>query len=351
MTQVIRIDDRPKEPTSKTPLLEIEDLVIEFAKPRGLLDVITRRPAAVLRAVDHVSLSIAAGETVGLVGESGSGKTTVARAVLRLSKPTAGRIAYEGADVASFDAEALKRFRRSVQMVFQDPYSSLNPRLSIGEAIGEALRFHIIVPDGEVEHEVGRLLSLVGLSAGMADRRPRQLSGGQRQRVGLARALAVRPRFLVLDEPVAALDVSIQAQVLNLLSDLRDELGLTMLFVAHELGVVRHMSDRVVVLYLGRIMEIGAADEIFADPRHPYTLSLLEAAPKLEPVKRIRESVLEGEIPTPMNLPSGCRFRSRCPRAEAICETEPPIVELSSTHRAACHFAEGGARRRTLDNV
>ena len=294
-----------------------------------------------LRAVDDVSLAIAPGETLGLVGESGSGKSTIARAVLRLYRPKGGRVLYAGEDIAGFVKGALTRFRRSVQLVFQDPYSSLNPRLTIGDAIAEALRFHAIVPSDQTEHEVRRLLSLVGLAPEMAERRPRQLSGGQRQRVGLARALAVRPSLLVLDEPVAALDVSIQAQVLNLLKDLRDELGLTMLLVAHELGVVRHMSDRVAVLYLGRIMETGTAEEIFADARHPYTRGLLAAVPRLEPVKRQRKAVLEGEIPSPMMLPSGCRFRTRCPRAEAICLTEPPIVRLSPTHSAACHFAAG----------
>ncbi|MCB1488140.1 MAG: ABC transporter ATP-binding protein [Bauldia sp.] len=335
--------DRPLQggdASATEPVLAVEDLSIVFSKPRGLVDLLMRQPARVLRAVDGVSFSVARGETVGLVGESGSGKTTVARAVLRLSRPSAGSIRYRDAEVSSLDASGLRQFRRAVQMVFQDPYSSLNPRLTIGGAIAEALRFHAIVPEAEVAGEVDALLSRVGLNPDMRDRRPRELSGGQRQRVGLARALAVRPEFLVLDEPVAALDVSIQAQVLNLLKDLRDELGLTMLFIAHELGVVRHMSDRVAVLYLGRIMEIGTAGEIFSDARHPYTLSLHNAAPKLAPVKRIRKPVLEGEIPSPMNIPSGCRFRTRCPRAAAICETEPPMVRLSPTHQAACHFAE-----------
>jgi oligopeptide/dipeptide ABC transporter ATP-binding protein len=323
-----------------TTLLAIEALTVEFAKPRAIVDALTRRPPSVLRAVDDVSLTIAPEETLGLVGESGSGKTTVARAVLRLSKPKAGRILYGGKDIAGFDAGSLRDFRRSVQLVFQDPHSSLNPRLTIGGAIGEALRFHGIVPAGETDAEVRRLLTLVGLAPEMAGRRPRQLSGGQRQRVGLARALAVRPHLLVLDEPVAALDVSIQAQVLNLLKDLRDELGLTMLLVAHELGVVRHMCDRVAVLYLGRIMETGTADEIFAGAQHPYTRGLLAAVPRLEPVKRQRKPVLDGEIPSPMALPLGCRFRTRCQRAEAICTTEPPIVRRSPTHAVACHFAE-----------
>ena len=346
MTAPVRLDPgtaaAPPGPARAppAPLLAIEALTVEFSRPRGIVDTLTRRPVSVLRAVDDVSLTIAPGETLGLVGESGSGKTTLARAVLRLSKPKAGRILYDGKDIVTLDAGALRGFRRAVQLVFQDPYSSLNPRLTIGNAIGEALRFHGIVPAGETEAEVQRLLTLVGLAPEMAERRPRQLSGGQRQRVGLARALAVRPHFLVLDEPVAALDVSIQAQVLNLLKDLRDELGLTMLLVAHELGVVRHMCDRVAVLYLGRIMETGTADEIFADARHPYTRGLLAAVPRLEPVKRQRKPVLEGEIPSPVALPAGCRFRTRCPRAKAICTSEPPIVRRSPTHVVACHFAE-----------
>jgi oligopeptide transport system ATP-binding protein len=344
MTVPVRLDTittaAPNGSAGRVPLLAVEALTVEFAKQRSIVDTLTRRPPSVLRAVDDVSLTIAPGETLGLVGESGSGKTTVARAVLRLSKPKAGRILYGGKNIAEFDARSLRSFRRSVQLVFQDPYSSLNPRLTIGGAIGEALRFHTIVPTEETDAEVRRLLMLVGLAPEMAERRPRQLSGGQRQRVGLARALAVRPHLLVLDEPVAALDVSIQAQVLNLLKDLRDELGLTMLLVAHELGVVRHMCDRVAVLYLGRIMETGTADEIFADARHPYTRGLLAAVPRLEPVKRQRKPVLDGEIPSPMALPAGCRFRTRCPRAEAICTTEPPTVRRSPTHAIACHFAE-----------
>jgi oligopeptide/dipeptide ABC transporter ATP-binding protein len=226
-----------------------------------------------------------------------------------------------------------------MQMVFQDPYSSLNPRLKIGGAIAEVLRFHRIVPDAELRSEVARLLTLVGLPGAMADRRPRELSGGQRQRAGLARALAVRPSFLVLDEPVAALDVSIQAQVLNLLSDLRRELGLTMLFVAHELGVVRHMSDRIAVMYLGQIMECGPSDDVFRSPRHPYTRALLSAVPKMNVVKRQRAAVTQGEIPSPLNIPSGCRFRTRCPMAQAICETEPPDIAVTPSHTARCHFA------------
>lgn len=322
------------------PLLAIENVTVEFAKSRTFLDGLTGQRPPVVRAVDNVSLSIMPGETLGLVGESGSGKTTVARAIMRLMKPKSGRILFRGDDVNDLAGDDLRRFRREVQMVFQDPYSSLNPRFAVGAAIGEVLRFHDIVPADRVEAEVIRLLSLVGLSADMRGRLPRELSGGQRQRVGLARALAVRPKLLVLDEPVAALDVSIQAQVLNLLDNLRQELGLTMLFVAHELGVVQHMCSRVAVMYLGRIAETGTRDEIFGRPAHPYTQGLLAALPRLDARKRQRKPILEGEIPSPINLPAGCRFQTRCPRAEAICKTEPPIVQPSTTHRIACHFAQ-----------
>jgi oligopeptide/dipeptide ABC transporter ATP-binding protein len=293
----------------------------------------------VVRAVDGVSLAVDSREVLGLVGESGSGKTTVGRAILGLYPATVGRILFKGQDLSALRRAALSSFRRKVQMVFQDPYSSLNPRLPIGDAIAEVLRFHRIVPESEIGTEVQRLLGLVGLLPDMAGRRPRSLSGGQRQRVGLARALAVRPDFIVLDEPVAALDVSIQAQILNLLRDLGRELGLTMLLIAHELGVVRQMSHRIAVMYLGQIMELGTAEEIFERPRHPYTQGLLKAAPRLRPVKRQRAAVLQGDIPSPLDIPSGCRFRTRCPIAVARCAEPPPEVALSVTHMARCHFA------------
>jgi len=324
---------------SGTPSLAVEDLVIEFAKARSLADVVTGTHPPSVRAVDGVSLTVREGETLGLVGESGSGKSTIGKAILGLNQPKRGTIRFEGKTFAERNEREQAAFRRRVQMVFQDPYSSLNPRLKIGSAIAEVLRFHAIVPPTEIDAEVLRLLSLVGLPAAMAERRPRELSGGQRQRAGLARALAVRPSFLVLDEPVAALDVSIQAQVLNLLGDLKRELGLTMLFVAHELGVVRHMSDRLAVMYLGQIMETGPSDAVFRDPRHPYTRALLSAVPKMTTVKRQRAAVTQGEIPSPLNIPSGCRFRTRCPMAQPICETVPPDVPVGPGHNARCHFA------------
>lgn len=316
------------------PALVVEDLVVEFAKSRTLADLVTRRPASAVRAVDGVSLSVRAGETLGLVGESGSGKSTIGRAILGLNEPLSGTIHFDGRPTHS-----RRDLRRRMQMVFQDPYSSLNPRLKIGDAIGEVLRFHSIVPKQDVDREVRRLLSLVGLSAAMAERRPREMSGGQRQRAGIARALAVRPDFLVLDEPVAALDVSIQAQILNLLTDLRQELGLTMLFIAHGLGVVRHMSDRIAVLYLGKIMEVGPAHAVFERSRHPYTKALLSAVPEINLVKRQRPPVTQGDVPSPLNVPSGCRFRTRCPVAQDICKTQPPEVPVGPDHFSRCHFA------------
>src|SRR5262245_19361482 len=321
-------------------LLSVQDLVVEFQRRRSVTDIIARRSVAKARAVDGVSLDIRAHETIGLVGESGSGKTTLGRAILGLYQPVAGRVLFRGRDIADPDPTAQQGLRRSLQMVFQNPLSSLNLRYTVAQTIGEALRFHRVVPDPEVPTEIDRLLRLLGLAPEMAHRAPRQLSGGQCQRVGLARALAVRPSLLVLDEPVAALDVSIQAQVLNLLRDLRDELGLTMLFVAHELGVVRYMSNRVAVMYLGRIMEIGRAEEIFGKSRHPYAQSLLKAVPRLEPVKRHRRPVLQGDVPSPLAIPSGCRFRTRCPLAVARCAEEAPAAQLlSPTHRSLCHFS------------
>lgn len=320
-------------------LLSVQDLVVEFTRRRTVTDIIAWRAVAKARAVDGVSLDIRAHETIGLVGESGSGKTTLGRAILGLYKPAAGRVLFHGLDIADPAPAARQGLRRSLQMVFQNPLSSLNLRYTVERAIGEALRFHRIVPDTEVPIEIERLLHLVGLAPEIAQRAPRQLSGGQCQRVGLARALSVRPSMLVLDEPVAALDVSIQAQVLNLLDDLRRELGLTMLFVAHELSVVRHMSHRVAVMYLGKIVEIGTSDEIFAAPGHPYTQSLLAAVPRLGQGKRRREAVLKGDIPSPYAIPSGCRFRTRCPKAQDICRNvAPPSVPLSPTHKVDCHF-------------
>jgi oligopeptide/dipeptide ABC transporter ATP-binding protein len=330
----------PAVPEPGEVVLDVENVVVSFGKRRGAFDLLRGRSASRIRAVNGVSFQILRHETLGLVGESGSGKTTLGRALLRLYRPEAGRIRFMGRDLNEVTGRSLRTLRRDMQMVFQDPYSSLNPSFTVGKTLAEVMRFHGICPPDEVDGEVRRLLELVGLSADMVARHPVALSGGQRQRVGLARALALKPKFLVLDEPVAALDVSIQAQVLNLLKDLRDELGLTMLFVAHELSVVRHMSTRVAVMYLGQIVEIGTTREIFERPSHPYTQSLLRAVPRLVAKRRHRDAVLKGEVPSPLDIPPGCPFHPRCPAAEAICRSAvPPETRLSETQTSRCHFA------------
>ncbi|MDP6589715.1 MAG: ATP-binding cassette domain-containing protein [Alphaproteobacteria bacterium] len=325
----------------KEVVLTVDDLAVDFNVARSLAQLLQGRARQKLRAVDRVSFAVRRFETLGLVGESGCGKTTLGRALLRLYRPSAGRIDFLGQDLANLGRGELRSLRSDMQMVFQDPYSSLNPRMTVGRTIGEVLKFHDICQRGEITAEIAKLLDLVGLTGAMAGRYPATLSGGQRQRVGLARALAVRPSFIVLDEPVAALDVSIQAQILNLLKDLSDELGLTMLFIAHELSVVRHMSTRLAVMYLGKIVEIGAAEAIFSGPSHPYTQGLMKSVPRLIPERRHREAVLKGDVPSPINVPSGCRFHPRCPLATDICrDTEPVLTELGGDHASACHFAE-----------
>jgi len=322
-------------------VLMVEVLAIEFNVSRSLAQLLQGEARQRLRAVDRVSLEVRRFETLGLVGESGCGKTTLGRALLRLYRPSAGRIEFLGQDLAALQREKLRALRSDMQMVFQDPYSSLNPRMTVGQTIGEVLKFHKICPRQESAAEVAKLLDLVGLSRAMAGRYPGTLSGGQRQRVGLARALAVRPSFIVLDEPVASLDVSIQAQILNLLKDLGDELGLTMMFIAHELSVVRHMSTRLAVMYLGKIVEIGEADAVFSSPSHPYTQGLMKSVPRLIPERRHRDAVLTGDVPSPLNVPTGCRFHPRCPLAQDICRSaEPPLTKLGGEHASACHFAE-----------
>lgn len=329
-----------QNPASPAPILSIRDLVIAFPRRRTILDMVAGKPPIAARAVDGVSLDVYPRETLGLVGESGSGKTTLGRAILGLYKPVAGDVLFEGRSVFDPSPEARKVLRRSLQMVFQNPYSSLNPRMTVGQTIGEALRFHGIVDPSAIGAETARLLGLVGLTPEMAERAPRALSGGQCQRVGLARAVSVRPNMLVLDEAVAALDVSIQAQVLNLLMELRQSLGLTMIFIAHELSVVRHISHRVAVMYLGKIVETGTRDEIFNTPRHPYTQSLLAAVPRLGTAKRHRKAVLQGDVPSPYNIPPGCRFQTRCPKAQAICRSTVPVSQrISPTQVTDCHFA------------
>jgi oligopeptide/dipeptide ABC transporter ATP-binding protein len=322
---------------SEAPLLTVRDVDVRFAKARSIADMVLRRTPHAVHAVAAASLDLRPRETLGLVGESGSGKTTLGRAILQLHPVAAGEIRYRGRSVHDPMPDWQRRLRREMQMVFQDPYSSLNPRLTVAQTLSEVLRFHRIVPDAAVAGEVERLLDVVGLPRAMADRLPRAMSGGQRQRVGLARALAVRPALLVLDEPVAALDVSIQAQILNLLADLRGELGLAMLFVAHDLSVVRHVSDRVAVMYRGRLVEQGTRDEIFARPVHPYTRMLLAAVPQIVARKRVRTVQPANDLNT---VNGGCPFAPRCPLAVDRCRAEAPkTTPLSDTHSAACHYA------------
>jgi oligopeptide/dipeptide ABC transporter ATP-binding protein len=320
------------------PLLAVEDVHKAFAVRRSAVDRLRLRPKSRAVAVDGVSLTVHRGERLGLVGESGSGKTTLARCILRLIEPDGGAIRFDGRDISHAKRSELQRVRKRMQMVFQDPYSSLNPRLKVGAAIAEPARVHgLVARDGEHEH-VERLLSLVGLPAVTADRYPRQLSGGQRQRVAIARALSVTPEVLIADEPVSALDVSIQAQILNLLDDLLESLGLTMVFIAHQLSVVRHITDRVAIMYLGRIVELGPTAEVFDHPQHPYTKALLRAAPTPDPAQRSRRAATRGDVPSPLRIPSGCRFRTRCEYAEERCTTEDPALRgVGPAQTAACH--------------
>jgi oligopeptide/dipeptide ABC transporter ATP-binding protein len=308
------------------PLLEVSGLTKQFPTGAGLV-----------KAVDDVGFTMARGEVLGLVGESGSGKTTTGRAILRLVEPTAGRILFDGADITHLPRPALRAYRRRLQIIFQDPYASLNPRRKVRDAIGEALVIHGIGTRSDRRDRIAALLQRVGLPADAMERFPHEFSGGQRQRIGIARALAVEPEFIVADEPVSALDVSVQAQVVNLLQDLQAELGLTVLFIAHDLAVVQYISDRIAVMYLGRILEIASSEQLYARPRHPYTEALLAAAPIPDPTRRSLRTPLQGDVPSPLDPPSGCVFRTRCPHAIGACaEQVPPLVEVAPGHAKAC---------------
>lgn len=325
-------------------VLEVRDLFRQFPV-RQRSGVIGRRET--LKAVDGVSLSLRRGETLGLVGESGCGKSTLARLIMALDRPTSGEVLVDGTDMFSASSRELRRLRRDIQIVLQDPYASLNPRMTVAEIVGEPFAVHSdLVPKADRPAAVAELLERVGLNPDHAQRYPHQFSGGQRQRIGIARALAVRPKVLVLDEPVSALDVSIQAQVLNILDDLQTEFGLAYLFIAHDLSIVRHVSDRVIVMYLGRIVEEGDFEQVHDRSAHPYTQALQSASgdPDRRDVRRSR-IVLEGEVPSPINPPSGCRFRTRCWKAQEKCATEVPLLEIraGADHAVACHFPDGAA--------
>lgn len=318
-------------------LLQVENLVKHFPITQG---VIVQRQVGAVRAVDGLSFQVYAGETLSLVGESGCGKSTTARLIMGLETPTSGKITFDGRDVVGLSKKGLREIRREMQIVFQDPFASLNPRMSVAQIVGEPLRIHRSCEKDERERRVLELLERVGLDQSYATRYPREFSGGQRQRIGVARALALNPKLIICDEPVSALDVSVQAQVINLLQDLQQERGLTYIFIAHDLGVVKHVSDRVAVMYLGRIMELAPTDTLYSDPRHPYTQALMAAIPIPDPKERKDRALLQGDVPSPINPPSGCRFHPRCSSAQQICSrTEPKLENLGNGHYCACHFA------------
>ncbi len=321
---------------SDTPLLHVTDLVKHFPIKSG---VVIDREVARVRAVDGVSLTLRDGETLGLVGESGCGKSTVCRAIMQLVAPTSGSVLFAGQELVGRSARELRPLRREIQMIFQDPFASLNPRKRVGQIVGEPLELHGVAKGSEVKRQVQELLERVGLQAEHYNRYPHEFSGGQRQRIGIARAIGLRPRLIIADEPVSALDVSVQAQIINLLDDLQREFSMAYLFVAHDLGVVRHVSDRVAVMYLGKIVEESGADALYRDPQHPYTQALLSAVPIPDPRENAARQriTLSGDVPSPIDPPPGCRFHTRCPKATEVCRTTEPLLQGTSGHQVACH--------------
>lgn len=317
-------------------LLEIRDLVKHFPIRRG---IIFSKQVAAVQAVSGINFTVKEGETLGLVGESGSGKTTVGRTIIRLLEPTSGEVIFDGKNIFNLSKQEMREIRKDIQIIFQDPYGSLNPRMTVGDIIGEPLHIHNIAKGSARDRRVRELLEEVGLSAFHARRFPHEFSGGQRQRIGIARALAVNPRLIICDEPVSALDVSIQAQVINLLQDLQEEYNLTYLFIAHDLSVVKHISDRVAVMYLGKLMELADKDELYRNPKHPYTQALLSAIPEADPTIKKERIILRGDVPSPIYPPSGCRFHTRCPKVMDICKVEEPeFLDSGGNHFAACHL-------------
>ncbi len=325
-------------PQADQPLLELTAVKKYFPITRG---VIFQKRIGDVHAVDGIDLSIRTGETVGLVGETGCGKSTLARVITKLHEPTSGTLRFDGEDYTDYSRSEMRPLRRQVQMIFQDPYASLNPRKTVGTIIGDPFRIHGVEPIDGIKEGVQQIMELVGLNPEHYNRYPHEFSGGQRQRIGVARALTLKPRLIVCDEPVSALDVSIQAQILNLLEDLQNEFKLTYLFIAHDLSVVRHVSDRIVVMYLGKVAEIAPRSRLYLTPKHPYTAALLSAVPIPDPelAGERHRVILQGDVPSPIDPPPGCRFHPRCPRAQPICaEQEPPLVEVEPNHHAACHF-------------
>ncbi len=351
MVEELKVDRSAKAAKTKRVLVEVKNVVKYFPVRAGLL----QRVKAWVKAVDDVSFFIYEGETFGLVGESGCGKTTIGRTILRLIPATSGSVVFDGQDLFELNASELKKMRRNIQIIFQDPYSSLDPRMPIGESIAEGLRIHTDKSSQERYDIVVEMLTRVGMRADHARRYPHEFSGGQRQRIGIARALALRPQFIVCDEPVSALDVSIQAQVLNILRELQKDFGLTYLFIAHNLSVVEHFSDRVGVMYLGKMVEMASRDDLYRDPLHPYTQALMSAIPIPDPTLKRQRVILEGDVPSPLNPPPGCRFHTRCPLAFDKCsQEEPPFKDYGNEHYAACWLletGEKGASKLTRENL